>query len=418
MENFNISDFITMTANGVNIASFSDIRGTLITRYKQVYGSDIDLSTASADGIFVNDLALIMNHILQSFLLLYSNLNVQTASGIYLDALCNLSNVVRKQATYSNASIQVTNVGNSDITNLTNPVFVDQAGNEWVYNGSISLAANETIELTVTCTTLGPISAPAGWINQTLNLTDLSVVQTEDANVGSNEETDDELRSRRNQSSGAAGTTVLESITGALLNLSGMKDVYIYNNNTNSPITSKDGTTIPAHSIYVIVRNEAGITISDSSIGDIIHEKLTPGISTSASGTDGTDGTAKSYTYVSSDFASIIVDAGTEIFWKQAKPIAPQIDISFTARQYFTTDEFPNIANTIMKYLNELPISTDLVQNEILVEAIYADPLFKSKPTYMVNSVTISESTNKDTYYNYTQFSYTQEGSVYTLSLS
>ena len=55
----NISNFITFTAGGLQIASFVEIREALIARYKEVYGTDIDLSTGTADGVFVNDLALI-----------------------------------------------------------------------------------------------------------------------------------------------------------------------------------------------------------------------------------------------------------------------------------------------------------------------------------------------------------------------
>ena len=76
-----ISEFIKITSAGVQIANFPQIRAALIERYKSVYGDDIDLSTASADGVFVNDLALIINNILQTIKTVYSNLDVETASG-------------------------------------------------------------------------------------------------------------------------------------------------------------------------------------------------------------------------------------------------------------------------------------------------------------------------------------------------
>ena len=57
-----ISNFIQFTKGGIKIASFVEVRESLINKYKEVYGSDIDLSTASADGVFVNNLALIINN--------------------------------------------------------------------------------------------------------------------------------------------------------------------------------------------------------------------------------------------------------------------------------------------------------------------------------------------------------------------
>ena len=59
----NIDEIIKLTNAGLKIATFTQIRAALIDRYKSIYGSDIDLSTGSADGIFVNDLALIINNI-------------------------------------------------------------------------------------------------------------------------------------------------------------------------------------------------------------------------------------------------------------------------------------------------------------------------------------------------------------------
>ena len=62
--NINIANLIQYTAVGVRVATFAEIRNAVIERYKSVYGSDIDLSTATADGVFVNDLSLIISNIL------------------------------------------------------------------------------------------------------------------------------------------------------------------------------------------------------------------------------------------------------------------------------------------------------------------------------------------------------------------
>jgi hypothetical protein len=90
-----IDQFIKITAGGIVIADYDQVQSALVKRYKEIYGSDIDLANTTADGVFVNDLALIINNILQSFKTLYSNLDVNTASGVYLDSLCRLSNITR-----------------------------------------------------------------------------------------------------------------------------------------------------------------------------------------------------------------------------------------------------------------------------------------------------------------------------------
>lgn len=411
-----IEELIKITAGGLEIATFSEIRGALISKYKDVYGSDIDLSTASADGVFVNDLALIINNILQTVNVLYDNLDVRQASGIYLDTLCALSNITRKQATYSSTSLLVSeSSGISRTLSADDLKFIDQAGNVWIHDSSETFTAYEIKELSVTCSQIGPVKAPAGWINETLTNVNLTVIQERDASVGTNTESDEELRSRRIQSIGASGKTVLEALSGALLNLSGIYSVKIYNNNSGIAITSKDGTTVDEHSIYVIVRRDAeDITVDDNTIGSLIHDKLTPGIHTCESAIVAR---SKEYDYVLSAFGVPIVDAIQEIYWKDAEAISPDIEIEIEPSAFFVASEFEQVSYRLMQYLNELDISTDLDETSIMIETVGSDPEFKGRPTYIVKSINIDDATNPDTFYNYTNYSYSIKTGLFGLNI-
>lgn len=414
-EALTINEFIKFDAAGLRVANFVQIRAALINRYKAIYGTDIDLSTGTADGVFVNDLALIINNLLQGMQTMYSNLDIDTAGGIYLDTLCALSNIYRKLATPSNASIQVTNTSTSATSTYNNLTFIDQSGMEWYYPGDISFEGNETKELTVICKESGEIEAPAGWIYQTLEVTSLIVVQEDDANIGTADETDTELRARRIQSSGAAGITVLEALVAALSNISGIDDVKIYNNNVAESTTAVDGTTIDPHSIYIILRKRAGITVEDSTIGNIVHEKLTPGIHSCDS--SGTSGTAKEYVYLSTISGSTVEDSEQKIYWKEATPIAPQITFTITALDYFSTDEFEILASKMIKYMNELKIGKVPTNVELLIELTNADPKFIGNNTFTVGNIS-ANITQSDTYYNYTTFEYQNtSGKTYTFTL-
>lgn len=403
MPNYDLSinDFVSMNASGIQIASFVQIRSALIERYKTVYGDDIDLSTGTADGVFVNDLALIINNILQTMQVMYSNLDVNTASGVYLDVLCALSNVRRKEPTYSNTSLLVTNSNNVATSEFKDLTFVDKAGTEWYHPGTVSFAANETKQLMVTCKTSGNIEAPAGWIDRTLEVTYLTVVQQNNANVGSLQETDSQLRARRTQSSGAAGITVLESLVGALLNVAGIDDAIVYNNNTDAATNAADGTVIDAHSVYVVIRKREGVTIDDSAIGNIIHEKLTPGIHSCDS--NGTSGVAKSYPYVSEIYGVTITESEQNVYWKEATPIHPTVTITLNALDFFTSDEFNTIGPALIDYLNSIKLGQAVTTTDVLIEAVNNDPKFKTRPTYTVTNVEVSD-VQSDTYYHYTTY--------------
>lgn len=419
LNDVDVSEFIKITSAGVSVVNFSQIRNTLVNRYKQIYGSDIDLSTGSADGIFISDLALIINNILQSVKTIYSNLDVNTASGVYLDALCRLSNVTRKRATRSNASIKIRNVGSVQYILEKNTPFVDKNGTEWIYTGdNLTLSANQIAYtvIQVECSLAGEIEAPVGSIYQTVDVTTLDVVQDMPANVGSNAESDSKLRARRTQSSGAAGVTVLESMVGALLNINGIDDVKIYNNNTSSTVSdqTQDGTSLAAHSIYVILRQQAGVNIADSMIGSTIYEKLTPGVHTNQSAVTSD---RKSYTYTPEILGSKITYFNQVVNWRKATPSHEPISIIIKRNQFFSTEEFTSIASSIMKYLNELPIGYQLTQQDVILQAIYADPLFRGIATYQVISVDISDVDNSDTYFNYTTYSTSQNDDTFLITL-
>jgi hypothetical protein len=428
---FEIGNFIRLASAGMEVAEFVDVRDAIIKRYKEVYGSDIDLSTASADGVFINDMALIINNILQIMKSLYSNLNVDTASGVYLDALCRLANVNRMSATKSTASIIVKSLlttgdpvtfGDVDENgNVVNQItFVDKAGTEWVSDASVTLGPGENAEVKVTCTEAGPVDAPAGWINQTMLVMNLSVTQTADAIRGSNEETDTELRQRRAQSSGANGISVLESLVGALLEVTGIDDVSIYNNNTLENATAKDGTVIAPHNIYVVIRQQKGLNIDDSTICDLIYTKLTPGIKTTASAAVSENGIAKSYKFIPQMLGVTINYLNQFVYWKNAVAIKPTITAKIKPTQYFTENEINVIAQEVYNYANNIKLGDSIDADRIFIAILDADPEFKGQRTYTVSAsdVSVTSTDNPDTYYEYSTVLFVKnDDNTYTLTI-
>lgn len=428
---FEIGNFVRLASAGMEVAEFVDIRETIIKRYKEVYGSDIDLSTASADGVFINDMSLIMNNILQVMKSLYSNLDIDTASGVYLDSLCKLANVNRMHATRSTASIIVTSLFTTgepqtfaDIDQNGNPLnqitFIDKAGTEWVSEANMTLGPGESVELKVLCTEVGPVDAPANWVYQTLTVMNLSVSQPADAIRGSNDETDAELRQRRGQSSGANGITVLESLVGALLEVTGIDDVSIYNNNSLAEITAKDTTTVAPHNIYVIIRQQQGLNIADETIGELIYSKLTPGIKTTASTAVSANGEAKQHEFIPQMLGIAITFLNQFVYWKKAVAINPTITITLSPTVYFTEDEFATIAQDVYEYANNIKLGDSIDADRIFIAALEADPEFKGQKTYMLTSsnVSITSTANPDTYYNYSTFEFVKNDDDDTYSLT
>ena len=411
--NIDITEFVKITNAGIFAADYTQIRAALIRRYKDIYGSDIDLSTGSADGTWIAQQALIINNMCQVIKNLYGNLNVDTASGIYLDALCALSNVKRRQATKSTANVKITNLLDSE-NNFANLSFLDKSGLEWTYSKPISLAANESKAITIECSQYGQISAPKGWIYQTIEVTNLNVEQLEDASIGLNQETDSELRARRNESFSINGVTVLESLVAALLNISGIEDVKVYNNNSSSAITSKDGTSIADHTIYVIVRKKEGVNVIDENVGTTIYLKLTPGIRTSQPDASLPADCKKQYEYIPYINDRQIVGFYQFVYWKQAVALNPSIVIKIAPLSYFSINEIPEIASAAISYLNSLKLSDDIDPVSLQTEIIYADPLFKGRSTYSFTSITgpSNYTVNNDNYFYFTKYFVKSNGTI------
>lgn len=420
----NWNEFITFNKGGLVVAEYSKIRIALQNAFKSIYGEDVDLSTGTADGVYLDMYGLIINNILQSFKFFYNNLNINNASGKYLDNLCALSNVTRKPASYSTAKLLCT-LDESNPTDYTvkatgtgssGLAFLDQNGTIWYFepDEDYTFVRGVQQEIVVRCEDLGPIAAVPGFINRLVtNEVTMSISQNEYAQVGAYEETDSELRARRNQSLGASGDTVLESLAGALLAYEAIEDVEIYNGDTAK--TAKDGTAIAAHRVYIILRRNLNIELDDKVIGTLIYEKMTPGIPTIPS-TDENMGEAPygnhSFQYVQKILGQPI-DTGINqmVYWKVAKPIAPEIKITITPNSYFASNNNSTanlIGDNIIAMMNDIHLGDDVTIKDLENEVYYSDPFFRGRATFDIKSITINSLAdkfiNKDTYFNYTNY--------------
>ncbi len=400
----NYLGLITFNANGVVVADYQQVRATLVEQFKNIYGSDIDLSTSSADGIYIETLSLIINNILQTVKSMYANLDTRTATGKFLDILCALTNVTRKPATKSTVYVTIKGLSANESFLAGNQlVLLDKNGTTWTCEPFI---ADENGEATVLakCDEFGPVKAEVGWIYTTVQmLAGVTITMQSDAIPGTWRESDAQLRARRDSVLSMRSTSVLEGIVASLLNVSGIIDVQIYNNDTLSAITAKDGTSIPRNAIYIVLRKNLNIAIADSVLGSIIYEKKTPGIHTTET-TALTTGFNKTYNYPTS------LNITQKVAWKECVPISPAIRIEVTPKNYFVSGSEPNstgnvIANKVINYLNNLRVSQDIDFLELQSVVLFADPKYRGVSTYSLVDLKIDDLAqsyvNPDTYFNY-----------------
>lgn len=437
--------------NGIDTAAFPQIRDAIAARMREIYGEDIDLSTASADGQYIMMESLVMNNVYRLIDNLYKNMDPFTASGKFLDILCSLTNVTRKTNSRSIAKIYVKNTGVSDFSE-SEIVLNDRNGKQWIWKNPTDLSGNPMVViesgeielLSFSCEEYGTVVALGtgvnvtdaetdipwdnpnftsinGFIYETTEVTFLKVYQSQDAEVGNNDESDASLRSRRYSYLGSNSVTTQASLQSALFNLSSIEDVYIFNNVTGSNQTLADGITVPNHNVYICLRYKKGVSVDNSIIGPLVYGKMTPGvITTSAASAQSGVGREKEINLYSG--------ISTTVYWKECVGVHPDITINFDITNKYLkasgTERYSSteiaICNQLKSFLNSVKINEKLLPSSIQTIMNGADPTAGGFKTFWPTGCTINDDVTEYlaplTYYDYIFSSVTGEDSDFTFT--
>lgn len=308
--------------NGLVTQSLEDIITDLITKFKEIYGYEINLEQNTPDGQWINILAQEKKDMLNLFTQFYNNLDPDRVIGIPQQILYKLNGLIIKAYTYSYVYINVTvsesitlqglddNIENADGIGYT---VRDINGNRWILASTTSLENPGTYLLNFRSADLGSIKALPNTINvmETI-LRGVSSVNNPAANyiTGTTGETSAQFRLRRNQAMAVPSQGFDESIESQMLNLTNVTQCKVYDNRTNEIVNG-----IPAHGIWVIVE---GGTPSD--IGRVIYNNLPPGIPMKGS-------QSVLVPKINGDIATVLYDV----------PIAVTLYVRMTIKNFSTT---------------------------------------------------------------------------------
>lgn len=265
--------------SGLVTQSLEEIRQDLITKFKGVYGQDINIEQNSPDGQWINILAQEKKDILDLFTQFYNNLDPDRAIGIPQQILYKLNGLIIKAYTYSYTYVNVTinestslqgldtNIESADGTGYT---VRDTNGNRWILAASTELEPG-VHSLNFRAADLGSITA----LPNTINVMETVVRGVSSVNnpagnyiTGSTGETSAQFRLRRNQAMAVPSQGFDESTESQMLNLTNVTQCKVYDNRTDSVVNG-----IPAHGIWVIVQGG-----QPEDIGRVIYNNLPPGI--------------------------------------------------------------------------------------------------------------------------------------------
>lgn len=265
-----------LTAAGLEVSTATEITAYLNTGLQGIYGTGINTDSNSPDGQLIGILTQLNIDLRELLLSINSGFDPDQAQGVILDQRVAINNITREGGTYTIQPISIT--VNATVTlagldaNFNSPTATgytvqDGAGNQFILENTITLTSGTTV-CNFRAALIGNVSVPINTITNPVTIVPgVTVVNNPSAavTVGQNEETDAQLRVRRQQSPAINTTGFLPGLQGKLLNLSGVTEAVVYQNNTEST----DGNGTPRNTIWVIV---AGGSSAD--IGNTIYNTI------------------------------------------------------------------------------------------------------------------------------------------------
>lgn len=269
-----------INGDGLQVKTRAELVTEFTTALKAIYGDDIFLDSSTPDGQMMNIFIQAVLDLEDLLVQVYNSFDPDTAIGNTLIERCAINGVIPKGGTFTITNVTIivdralnlagldAEINNPDGTGYT---VADNAGNQYILAESQVIAAagtyvyafrakNPGAVLTVPNTIQTPVTVVLGVtsINNPTIYTSLGV----------NQETDAELRIRRQQSTALSSQGYLAGLLAALLNIEGVTSAFVYENTGGST----DGDGVPSHSIWVIVQGGAA-----GDIGAAIYAKRNAG---------------------------------------------------------------------------------------------------------------------------------------------
>lgn len=318
-----------LTAAGLEIATISDVRDEINAKWRELFGSSMDVSDRSPDGQLIGIMAEVFAKLWELLEVVKAARDPAAATGALLRALCALTGTVETPASFSTVVLTLTGTPTSLVPedSLSSTASTGQqwkhvedgtivAATAWAATTAYAVADRRTnasnvylcittgtsagsggptteedditdgtvhwrflgpgtgfVDVDARATVTGPIVAVSGDI--TGRDTPLGgwdgVINIEDATLGRDAMTDAELRVLRELELGRPGTSPKGGIRAAALDVDDVESATVFSNLTD--VTDVDG--VPPHSVELLVKGGA-----DQDIWDMLLANVADGIRT------------------------------------------------------------------------------------------------------------------------------------------
>lgn len=255
------------TEQGIIVPDTDEVKTDVENEYMSVFGSDLDLSASTPQGRLIEMETLARQQAVGLCALIANQINIDYATGQYLDGIGAFYGVSRLGATRTRVLATVTGVQDTIIP--AGSIAETTAGDRFYCENDTTIPAGGSTTTYFLAEELGEI--PCATNSLTSIVSQIIGWETIDngaaADIGQNIESDLEYR-KRIKNTRYNGNSLIQSIRGALNQVENVKSSFVYDNGTSQAITY-DGISIPAHSILIVVDGGTDFDVASA----ILHKK-------------------------------------------------------------------------------------------------------------------------------------------------
>lgn len=262
---------LQITPAGIIAPTDAEILAGAQQDMNDAFGGNLNLSLETPQGQLATSEAAVVSAANAQFVAMLTAMDPAYSSGRMQDGIGRIYSMTRLPALPTSVSVTLTGLSGTVIPANSQAVATD--GNIYLNTADVTIPAGGSVSATFECSTPGPNACPAGTLNQIYRAIPGwdTINNAADGVLGRDVEDRAAFETRRQQSVALNSQGMLASVLGNILDVAGVSDAYVTENNTSAPITVT-GVTIVANSIYVCV--QGGV---DADIAMAILKKKMPG---------------------------------------------------------------------------------------------------------------------------------------------
>jgi uncharacterized phage protein gp47/JayE len=258
----------TFDDTGLHMDTLDEIIASMQADFVGQFGANHKVSADSVTGQIIYIISGVVDEINRVVEAVRDAYDVTAAKGVSLSNLVQINGITRNESEFSTIAVNIT--ANTAGATVTVNSIVSDPNNpsvKFALDGTTVLPPSGSQLVSATAVEAGPVEAASGTISKidTPIIGWASVSNPGPAIPGANEETNVQLRYRRDITASAIGKAGVPGIYGALSDINSVTEVKVHQNRGSTT----DAQGVPGHYLWAIV--EGG---SDNDVAAVLHAQI------------------------------------------------------------------------------------------------------------------------------------------------